>query len=208
MAEPPMEQGEFKQTDLVDITQFSGTIKLDIRYATNENFVGVPVYSQAKAFLQRDAAIALGNVAKRLEAKGFGLLVQDAYRPWYVSKVFWEATPDDKKIFVANPTEGSRHNRGSAVDLTLYDLKTGEPVQMVGLYDEMSERSFPDYPGGSSLQRWHRDLLRQEMERAGFSVYQYEWWHFDFDGWENYRLTNKTFEELLGESLVNAKKKN
>ena len=80
------------------------------------------------------------------------------YRPWYVTKVFWDATPDDKKLFVADPSKGSRHNRGAAVDLTLYDLKTGKPVEMVGTYDETTDRSYPDYPGGTSLQRWHREL--------------------------------------------------
>ncbi|MEQ9393955.1 serine hydrolase [Haliea sp.] len=193
---PPQEEGDFVKSDLVDITNFVDNVKLDIRYASNDNFLGTPVYSRSKAFLQRRAAESLALISKRLEALGYGLLVHDAYRPWYVTRVFWEATPEDKKIFVANPADGSRHNRGCAVDLTLYDLKTGKPIEMVGVYDEMSERSYPHYPGGSSLQRWHRDLLMQEMERGGFKVYEYEWWHFDFDGWEQYPLGNETFEAL------------
>ncbi len=196
LAVPPKEDGEFKQADLVDITEYSDTIKLDIRYASDRNFLGVPVYSSARAFLQRPAAEALARISNNLAKKGYGLLVHDAYRPWYVTRIFWDATPEESRIFVANPAEGSRHNRGCAIDLTLYDLKTGEPVEMVGLYDEMSPRSNPHYPGGTSLQRWHRETLIAAMEAEGFNVYAYEWWHFDFDDWEDYRILTDTFEAL------------
>jgi len=196
LASPPREAGEFKDADLADVTEYSDTIKLDIRYASGDNFLGVPVYSSAKAFLQRPAAEALGRISKKLAERGYGLLVHDAYRPWYVSKIFWDATPEESKRFVADPTQGSRHNRGCAIDLTLYDLETGEPIEMVGLYDEMTQRSYPHYPGGTSLQRWHRELLRDAMEAEGFKVYEYEWWHFDFDGWEKYRILTDTFEAL------------
>jgi len=110
--------------------------------------------------------------------------------------MFWDGTPDDKKIFVADPSQGSRHNRGCAVDLTLYDLKTGKPIRMTGGYDEMSERSYPFYPGGTAVERWHRDLLRRTMEREGFEVYAYEWWHFDYFDYRHYRIGNATFEDL------------
>jgi D-alanyl-D-alanine dipeptidase len=110
--------------------------------------------------------------------------------------MFWDATPDDKKIFVANPAEGSRHNRGCAVDLTLYDLKTGNPVEMTGGYDEMSKRSYASYAGGTSLQRSHREVLRSAMQAEGFDVYPYEWWHFDFRNWQRYPILNLTFEQL------------
>ncbi len=100
------------------------------------------------------------------------------------------------RLFVADPSEGSRHNRGCAVDLTLIDLESGEPVLKTGGYDEFSARSYPDYPGGTSLQRWHRELLRSVMERNGFTVYEWEWWHFDFGGWREYPILDATFEEL------------
>ena len=105
-------------------------------------------------------------------------------------------TPPDKKDFVADPSKGSRHNRGAAVDLTLYNLKTGKPVEMVSTYDETTERAHPDYPGGTSLQRWHRNLLRSAMEADGFTVFELEWWHFDFKDWQHYRISNETFERL------------
>jgi len=195
-ASPPHEDGAFRDPDLVDLTSLDPAIHLDIRYATSNDFLGTPVYTQARAFLQRPAADALLRALHRLQPFGYGLLIHDAYRPWYVTKIFWEATPPEGKIFVADPSQGSRHNRGCAVDLTLYELKTGKPVEMTGTYDEMSRRSFPDYPGGTSLQRWHRDLLRWAMESEGFTVYEHEWWHFDFKDWREYPILNLVFEKL------------
>ena len=131
-----------------------------------------------------------------MKALGYGLLIHDAYRPWYVTKVFWEATPEDKRIFVANPAQGSRHNRGAAVDLTLYDLATGKPVEMVSTYDETTDRAYPDYPGGTSMQRWLRRTLRDAMESEGFAVYEAEWWHFDYKDWQSYGIGNVPFDKI------------
>jgi D-alanyl-D-alanine dipeptidase len=197
-ANPPRETGRFRKPDLVELVTLDPTIKLDIRYATTNNFLSTPFYTSAKAYMQRPAAEALVRVHKKLAEKGYGLLVFDGYRPWSVTKMFWEATPEKYRMFVADPAKGSRHNRGCAVDLTLYDRKTGKPVEMVGGYDEFSDRSYPDYPGGTSLQRWHRDLLRRAMEAEGFTVYEAEWWHFDFRDWPRYGLGNRTFEEIAG----------
>ena len=196
VATPPNEKGDFLKPDLIDLSTLSPTIKFDIRYATTNNFVGEKFYTQAKAFLQRPAADALLRAHLWLRQFGYGLLIHDAYRPWYVTKMFWDATPDDKKIFVADPSEGSRHNRGCAVDLTLYDLKTGKQLEMTGGYDEMSERSYASFPGGTSLERWNRDLLRTAMTMQGFKVYDFEWWHFDYKDWRKYRIGTNTFEEL------------
>jgi CubicO group peptidase (beta-lactamase class C family)/D-alanyl-D-alanine dipeptidase len=195
-AKPPVESGDFRKADLVELASLDPTIKLDIRYASTNNFLSTPVYAHARAFLQRPAAEALLRAHRKLAASGYGLLIHDAYRPWYVTRIFWDATPDDKKIFVADPKQGSRHNRGCAVDLSLYELASGKPVQMVGVYDEMSERSYAGYPGGISLQRWHRELLRRAMEDEGFDVYTYEWWHFDYKDWQKYPVLNVTFDQL------------
>ena len=121
---PPVEKKNFKSLDLVELKNYEETIKYDIRYAGTNNFMSNKFYSQANAYMQRPAAQALARAHKKLNLLGYGLLIHDAYRPWYVTKMFWDATPDDKKIFVANPEDGSRHNRGCAVDLTLYELKT------------------------------------------------------------------------------------
>ncbi len=195
-ADPPKENKEFIEPDLVDLKSLDQKIKYDIRYASTNNFMGEKFYTIEKAYMQRPAAEALVQANKLLNQKGYGLLIYDAYRPWFVTKMFWDATPMDKKIFVANPENGSRHNRGCAVDLTLYDLKTGKVVEMVGGYDEFTARSYPNYYGGRTEQRWHRKLLRDTMESVGFNIYEYEWWHFDYKDWKQYPIGNTRFEDL------------
>jgi serine beta-lactamase-like protein LACTB len=196
-ARPPEEKGPFfKPADLTEPVKLDPTVKLDIRYATENNFLGTPLYTSARAFLQRPAAEALVRAHQKLREKGFGLLIHDAYRPWYITRVFYDATPPRFHLFVADPEQGSRHNRGCAVDLTLYDLKTGTAVDMVSGYDEFSDRAYPDYLGGTSRQRYHRGLLRTAMEDEGFTVYEAEWWHFDYRSWRQYRIMNQRFEDL------------
>jgi len=194
-ASPPVETGK-QPADLVDLTTIDRRIKLDIRYATANNFMGFPLYERAAAYMQRPAAEALGRAQTALAAQGYGLLIYDAYRPWFVTKMFWEATPPDSRVFVADPAEGSKHNRGCAVDLTLYDLKTGRPVEMTGRYDEMSTRSYADFVGGTSRQRALRQILRAAMEAQGFTAYPQEWWHFDYKDWASYGIGTVTFTEL------------
>jgi CubicO group peptidase (beta-lactamase class C family)/D-alanyl-D-alanine dipeptidase len=193
---PPAEKGEFKKPDLVEIGSLDPSITFDIRYATTNNFLGSIFYPEPKAFMQRPAAEALVRANARLREKGYGLRIFDSYRPWAVTKVFWDATTEAQHEFVADPSKGSRHNRGCAVDLTLYDLATGAPVEMVGTYDEISDRSYPTYPGGTSRQRWHREILRNAMESEGFTVYYTEWWHFDYKDWRSYPILNIPFAKI------------
>ncbi len=192
---PPVEAGRVRPV-LVELTRLEPTLKLDIRYATRDNFLGTPVYTQGRAFMERTAADALVRVHRALAAQGYGLLIHDAYRPWWVTKLFWEATSTREREFVADPAKGSRHNRGSAVDLTLFDRATGQVIEMPGGYDEMSGRSYPTYRGGTSLQRWHRDLLRAAMESEDFGVNPSEWWHFDYRGWERFAIENLSFDQI------------
>ncbi|HLY60543.1 MAG TPA: M15 family metallopeptidase [Terriglobia bacterium] len=194
-ASPPKEEGK-RAPDLVELVKLDSTIKLDIRYATSNNFLSTPVYTQARAFMQRPAGEALVRINQKLRQDGYGLIIHDAYRPWYVTKIFWDATPADRHIFVANPTEGSRHNRGCAVDLSLYDLKTGKEVGMPSVYDEMTTRAYSDYPGGTDQQRQRRKILRDAMESEGFTVNPTEWWHFDYKSWAEYPIINIPFEKL------------
>ncbi|HEX6066524.1 MAG TPA: M15 family metallopeptidase [Longimicrobiales bacterium] len=195
-ARPPAQPDTLLAADLVELRSLEPTIRYDIRYATTNNFMSSVFYSQARAFLQRPAAEALVRAHRKLNELGYGLLIHDAYRPWYVTKMFWDATPDSLHDFVADPSAGSRHNRGAAVDLTLFDLKTGAVIEMPSGYDEFSPRAFPDYPGGTDRQRWHRELLRRVMEAEGFRVYSFEWWHFDYRDWRRYPVLNRRFEDL------------
>ncbi len=194
-AKPPVEEGK-RKSDLVEVTKLDPTIKLDIRYASDNNFMATPFYSQARAFLQRPAAQSLVAADRELHQHGYGILIHDAYRPWYVTKMFWEATPDDKKKFVADPAKGSMHNRGCAADVSLYDTKTGKEVAMPSGYDEMSERAYPNYSGGDAQERARRDLLREVMEKNNFTVYEFEWWHFDYANCTSWPIGNVPFEKL------------
>ena len=195
-AKPTKEIGEFRNADLVELTTLDRSFHLDIRYATSDNLAKKPVYAQSRAFLQRPAAEALVRVNQHLHALGYGLLIFDGYRPWSVTKLFWDITTIENRKFVADPKKGSKHNRGCAVDLTLYDLKTGKEIEMTGVYDEMSERSFPSYQGGSAEQRRSREVLRAHMEAEGFTVNEFEWWHYDYKDWKRYRIGNTPFSKI------------
>lgn len=193
-ATPPVEPP--RASDLVPIQSADPRIRLDVRYAGTNNFMGKQIYERVGAFMQRPAALALARINAKLAGAGFGLLIHDAYRPWYVTKMFWDATPPANRIFVADPSKGSRHNRGAAVDLTMVDLKTGQPMVTTGRYDEFSSRSYTNYVGGSDEQRWLRETLRTAMESEGFTVYPQEWWHFDLVGWQGYPIGNRSFAEI------------
>lgn len=193
---PPVQPAGLREPELVNLKTLGANVKLDIRYASTNNFMGTPLYSLAEAYLQKPAAEALARAGKKLEAQGYGLLIHDAYRPWKVTKMFWEATPTHQRNFVANPATGSRHNRGCAIDMSIYDLKTGKPVVMPSGYDEFSDRAYPDYPGGTSHERWLRDVLRSAMESEGFVVNDDEWWHYDYKDWKQYPVLDISFERL------------
>jgi D-alanyl-D-alanine dipeptidase len=192
----PRERGTFRAPDLVEIVSLDPTIKLDVRYATANNFVGRPVYTEARAFLQRPAAEALVRAQQALRPQGYGLLVFDGYRPWSVTKIFWDVTPAAKRDFVANPKKGSKHNRGCAVDLSMYDLATGAEVEMPSAYDEMTPRAAPDSAGGTPESRARRDVLRRAMEAQGFTVEPNEWWHFNCRDWREYPILDIPFDAI------------
>ena len=181
--------------ELINLEKFVPGLVLDIRYATANNFVGRPVYPEARAFLQRPAAEAVIRVHKQLKKKGLGIVVFDGYRPWTITKLFWDVVPEDKRKFVADPTKGSKHNRGCAIDLSIYDLKTGELIPMPSGYDEFTERASPDYKGGTDKERTNREMLRALMEAEGFTVNPNEWWHFDYKDWQSYAIYDISFDD-------------
>jgi zinc D-Ala-D-Ala dipeptidase len=193
----PRGGGPYRPSDLVELVKLDPTIKLDIRYATTNNFAGKPVYSEPRAFMQRQAAQALVAAHRWLKEQGYGLLIYDAYRPWSVTQLFWDITPPDKRAFVADPRIGSKHNRGCAVDLSLFELQTDREVEMPSTYDEVSERAFVTFLGGTAEQRKLRDLLRNAMEREGyFFVYPEEWWHYDFKDFRDFAIQDIAFSEI------------
>lgn len=193
---PPAPEHLVRAPDLVELVTLDPTIKLDVRYATANNFIGRAVYPDARVFLQRPAAEALVRVHTALRSEGLGLLVYDGYRPWSVTKVFWDSVSGDKRNFVADPKLGSRHNRGCAVDLSLYDLASGQAVAMPTDYDEMTTRAYPDYEGGNPESRRYRDRLRAAMTTEGFTVHPREWWHYDYRDWPEYGVLDLPFGAL------------
>lgn len=193
---PPADPNATRAADLVELVKLDPTIKLEIRYATTNNFVGKAVYKEARAFLQRPAAEALVAAHRELARHGYGLLIHDGYRPWSITKLFWEVTPPALREFVADPASGSKHNRGCAVDLTMYDRAMGTAVEMPSTYDEMTRRAYPDYRGGPPDARGRRDLLRAVMERHGFTVEPNEWWHFNYKDWQQYPILDIAFSEI------------
>jgi D-alanyl-D-alanine dipeptidase len=169
-------------------------IPVDIRYATPNNFMKKPLYPVAKAWLRAPAAQALLDVQRELAGRGLGIKVYDAYRPYRVTEMMWE--PIRNPDYVADPSKGSRHNRGAAVDLTLIDLATGDELPMPTGYDDFTERAahaFSDLPAEALR---NRELLRDVMVRHGFQLLPSEWWHYDFNGWERFELMDVALEEL------------
>lgn len=193
---PPVSENANAAVNLVDLSQLDNRLRFDIRYAGSNNFMGKPLYPVARALLQKPAAEALLRAHDRLRSQGYGLMIFDAYRPWRVTREMWDKHPHYRD-YLADPLKGSRHNRGCAIDLTLYDLKTGNQVDMPSGYDEFTERAHPDYQGGSAAARKTRDILRAAMEAEGFKVYENEWWHFDFEGsgdfqgWQAYPILDR-----------------
>ncbi len=183
-----------KNKQLIEIKKLIPDIKLEIRYAGKNNFAKQAVYKQARAFARLPVAEALKNVQNDLKKFGFGLKIFDGYRPYSVTVKFFEIASD--KSFVANPKDGSRHNRGCAIDLTLIDLKTGKELKMPTPYDSFAAEAASDFKDLPANVIQNRELLRLTMEKYGFRVLNNEWWHFDFIGWKNYELMDIPFEDL------------
>jgi D-alanyl-D-alanine dipeptidase len=179
--------------DFVDIEKINPRILLDIRYATDNNFLGRAVYSIPKCFLRKEVAEKLDLVQKFLEKKGLGIKVYDGYRPLSVQKEFWNFLPDDR--YVANPAIGSRHNRGAAVDLTLVD-KQGNELTMPTPFDDFTEKAHRTCKDLSQEELNNSLLLEEVMLQFGFTSFQTEWWHFDFKGWEKFPVLDISLEEF------------
>lgn len=177
---------------MVDLEGFIPNLKLDVRYATSNNFTKKIIYDSVRVFLVDSAAIALKNVAIDLEKLGLGILVFDAYRPLSIQRKLWEIYPDSN--FVANPKKGSRHNRGAAIDLTLYQLSDGKSLEMPTEYDDFTEKASQNYFDLSETVLKNRNQLKQAMEKQGFIALDSEWWHFDYGNWKKYPVLDLDFK--------------
>lgn len=179
---------------MADIEEVIDGIALDIRYATANNFTHEVIYTAPKAYARKPVADALKEVEDSLAKHNIGLKIYDAYRPYAATVKFFEVYPDTN--FVANPRYGSRHNRGCAVDITLIELATGNEIPMPTDFDDFSERAHPDYADLPDTVLANRAFLFGIMSHFGFSHYPTEWWHFDYNGWESFKLMDLSFDEL------------
>lgn len=178
---------------MVDIQKVNPRIKIDIRYATPDNFMKEPLYPEARCLLRREVAEKLSRVEQNLEKKGLGLKVFDGYRPLSVQKKMWARFPLEG--YIANPAKGSNHNRGAAVDLTLVD-SNGRELPMPSAYDEFSERAHRDYTGGTSEESENRQVLQEAMQKEGFVGISTEWWHFDDKDAKQYPILDLDFSSV------------
>ncbi len=178
---------------MVDIQKIDPSIRIDIRYATEDNFTKETLYPEARCLLRKEVAEKLSRVQKGLTARGLGLKIFDGYRPLSVQKKMWAIMPVEG--YVADPAKGSNHNRGAAVDLTLVD-SSGRALPMPSAYDEFSERSNRNYRGASKEALENRRILQEEMEKEGFAGLSTEWWHFDDPEAKKYPVLDLPFSSV------------
>lgn len=179
---------------LVDLSTLTNPPKLDVRYATRANFTHTQLYPLPKAYLHRDAAHALEGVQRDLARQGLGVKVFDGYRPLSVQQKMWNLIRDER--YVSNPAVNrGRHTRGTAIDLTLVD-KHGRELDMGTAFDDFTERAHSEHPHLPSRVKRNRAILTKAMTRHGFEAYPYEWWHFDYHGWQSYPVLDTPIEHL------------
>ncbi len=168
---------------LLEIQSVVPEIRIELKYATADNFTGQIVYDFDRCLLVKEAAFRLRDVQRELEAKGLGLKVWDGFRPIAAQWKFWELVPDER--YVSDPRKGGRHTRGTAVDLTLI-TKDGVELPMPSAFDDFSEKAHRGFQGASEEAIANCKLLEEVMEKHGFIGLPTEWWHFDLAGWETY----------------------
>lgn len=192
-------QAAEREVPLVDVTAVDPRIRIDIRYATADNFMKERLYPQARCLLLSEVAESLSRVQSELAQAGLGLKIYDGYRPLSVQKKMWERMPVEG--YVANPARGSNHNRGAAVDVTLVDAG-GRELPMPSAYDEFTERAHRDYAGGSEEERRNRRILQEAMHQHGFKGLRSEWWHFDYKDAKSYPVLDLPFDAVASEPSV------
>ncbi len=179
--------------DFVDVKAHIPTVLVELPYATENNFFKKRFYKSNRCLLRRSVAERLAKVQAELSAQGLGIKVWDGYRPRSVQYEFWKVLPDPR--YVGDPKQGSRHNRGAAVDLTFVDLATGKELEMPTGYDDFSPKAAADFKLASPTAMKNRTVLQQVMTRHGFEIFPSEWWHFDASGWREFPLENFSPED-------------
>jgi zinc D-Ala-D-Ala dipeptidase len=168
----------------------------NLRYATTNNFMKRLMYPSGThvTFLRAPAAVALQKVQEKLANKGIGLKIFDAYRPYSVTVKFWELVKDER--YVANPSKGSGHNRGIAIDLTIIDKVTGNELDMGTDFDNFSDSAHHGFTRLPEKTLKNRALLKSTMEKNGFKAYNDEWWHYSYSDGKQYEILDIEFRKL------------
>lgn len=181
---------------LVELKSHVPNIHYALKYATKDNFTGKRIYPENtdQTFLVKDAADALAKVAIELEKKGMGILVWDAYRPHKATVKFWKLIHDER--YVANPAKGSGHNRGIAIDMTLFKLNSGELIKMPTGFDNFSDTAHHDFMAIDDEKIKNRAFLKNIMEQNGFQSFQTEWWHYSWPNNKGYKILNTPFQKI------------
>lgn len=178
-------------SDLVRVEDIDNSIVVDLRYATNNNFIGQPVYPAHVALLRRETAEKLAAANAELMELGYRIKLWDAYRPYHIHQLLWERA-GDKRHFFADPRYGSVHNRGAAVDVTLVDAK-GRELEMPSDFDDFTGKGHRNTSLSPAVQA-NLDLLTEVMVRNGFHYLDFEWWHFEDDQWWRYPIMDLPLE--------------
>ena len=186
------EEKKMETAGLVDIQTMDASILVDLKYTTTDNFVKQDVYGCiTRCFLQKLAADKLVRASQYLQKNhaNLRLLVYDGARSRSVQWKFWKAMshlpPNQREDYVANPTQGSIHNYGCAVDLTLATAD-GKPLDMGTIFDFFGELAYPRHEARllksgklTKTQVENRRILREAMRKGGFTPIETEWWHFN-----------------------------
>ena len=177
---PPPPVFDYDTTLWTEIVRLDTTIRLDLRYATANNFMETVIYDCARCFYRPQVARALLAVHNDLKARNLGLKMYDCYRPGPYQQRLWDVLPDPR--YVANPKRGSLHSRGAAADLTVVRLDTGEELDMGAPYDFFGEAAYTTTTDLPAAVLANRKLFQAAMRRHGFGTIRTEWWHFNFLG--------------------------
>lgn len=181
---------------MIEVKTFIPSLVYDLRYAGTNNFTHRAMYPEhtSQTYMRLPAAIALGEVMDELKPKGLGLKIFDAYRPYSVTVAFWELIKDER--YVANPSRGSGHNKGIAVDLTIINLKTGEELNMGTGFDNFSDTAHQDFTSLPEEVLQNRALLKTTMEKHGFKAFETEWWHYFLANGDKYEVLDISFNKF------------
>lgn len=181
---------------MVELRSLMPTLQYDLRYATTNNFMHRRMYTPPPrhTFLRTTAARALQLVQAELAVQGYGLKIFDAYRPYSVTVSFWELVKDER--YVANPSKGSGHNRGLAVDLTIINLSSGRELEMGTGFDNFTDSAHQSFTALPPPVLANRVLLRITMRKHGFTPLETEWWHYYWPNDRNYEVLDIPFAAL------------